>query len=105
LDALGKADEELRSSPYTQWLAENNPTFAKDVENVFKTHEMVHCTEYELKTIGNVITTVNYSVMPLVGGSSGGVVIVLEDLSREKRIMNTLGRYSYLQHYRHVLTL
>jgi hypothetical protein len=92
LEALGKTDDELRSTSYSLWLGENNPTFAKDVETVFKTHEMIHCTEYDLKTQSNTITTVNYSVMPLVGGSSGGVVLVLEDLSREKRIMNTLGR-------------
>ncbi|KAG5455718.1 MAG: nucleotide cyclase [Olpidium bornovanus] len=93
VDAIGvESEETIYSLPLDQWIGERNQLLLNDVLKVFKYQQPVYSAEYEL--IGpNQSTIVNYNIVPLLDNSTGGVVIVLEDISAEKRAMMTLGRY------------
>ncbi|RKP17717.1 hypothetical protein ROZALSC1DRAFT_30510, partial [Rozella allomycis CSF55] len=91
IDALGEKEEDFKSLPVDSWLGKNNPLFLKDVRYVYKNNSSVSISDYELKSSLGSTKFVNYKILPLVGIT--GVVIVIEDVSEERRMMTTLGRY------------
>jgi hypothetical protein len=79
----------MKDNPADKWLEEKNPDLMKDIKAVYQSGEPIYVTDFEIKGVTSLI--VNYQVMPLLGSS--GVVVVLDDISSEKRAVMTLGRY------------
>jgi hypothetical protein len=86
----------MRATSADDWLAPDNLDLLQDLKKVFfKTTETAYSAEYQLKCrTGSNRTFVNYTIVPLVAeGKIRGVVMVLENISTEKRAMMTLGRF------------
>jgi adenylate cyclase len=88
-EAVGFDETFMKENTADKWL-ENNGDLLKDIRQVYKSKETVFVTEVEIKGSKSTVI-VNYQVMPLLGGN--GVVVVLDDISSEKRAVMTLGRY------------
>jgi adenylate cyclase len=89
-NALGIDESYMKEFPIEKWIGEENKDLLKDIKQVYQSGEAIYVTDFEIKgKASNVI--VNYQVMPLIGSS--GIVIVLDDISSEKRAVMTLGRY------------
>lgn len=94
MNAIGSTSEIMMDQPVNKWISPQNDSFLNDILQVYKTGKPIFATEYELKGQKNS-TFINYQVMPLIVGTlgSGGVVMVLDDISSEKKAVMTLGRY------------
>ncbi|KAI9208306.1 nucleotide cyclase [Polychytrium aggregatum] len=91
MNALGLNEATMMENPVTAWMTEENSALLKDILEVNSTRLQVYVSEYELK--GPKSTTyINYQIMPIIG-EKRGVVLILEDISSEKRAIMTLGRY------------
>lgn len=92
--ALGVPEKEMYAKPVKDWLGQANEEFFSDIEQVLAGGEPIYSAEYSLKEIfGSGAKYVNYQIMPLIGNETRGIVIILEDVSSEKRAIMTLGRY------------
>ncbi|KAJ3373471.1 hypothetical protein HDU91_000086 [Kappamyces sp. JEL0680] len=88
-EALGFDETYMKENSAEKWL-ENNQDLLKDIRQVYQSKETLFVTEVEIKGSKSTVI-VNYQVMPLIGAN--GVVLVLDDISSEKRAVMTLGRY------------
>ncbi|KAI8902572.1 hypothetical protein BC833DRAFT_342278 [Globomyces pollinis-pini] len=88
-NAIGYDEAFVRENPAEKWLA-SNTHLLKDIRQVYKDQQTIYVTDFEIKGKGSD-AIVNYQIMPLIGGA--GVVLVLDDISSEKRAVQTLGRY------------
>ncbi|KAJ3261103.1 hypothetical protein HK103_006412 [Boothiomyces macroporosus] len=88
----GGVDEQfMKENSVEKWIGEEqNKDLLKDIRQVYKNWESIYVTDFEIKGVNSSVI-VNYQVMPLIG--SHGVVVVLDDISSEKRAVMTLGRY------------
>ncbi|KAJ3118978.1 hypothetical protein HDU96_005215 [Phlyctochytrium bullatum] len=99
--------DEMSTSHYESWLGPENATFVSDIDRAYNTPGgTIIAQDYEL-TLSGKKRNVNYTIVQMttdltLGESSAkgsgtspsrGVVIVLEDISSEKRALMTLGRY------------
>ncbi|KAJ3209007.1 hypothetical protein HDU67_006422 [Dinochytrium kinnereticum] len=105
--------DEMKTTHYEKWLGIENATFISDIDRAYNTPGgTIIAQDYELCLDGKV-RNVNYTIVQMttelaIGASenitgkslkdtatyeSTGVVIVLEDISSEKRALMTLGRY------------
>ncbi|KAJ3344062.1 hypothetical protein HDU93_003225 [Gonapodya sp. JEL0774] len=91
MEALGVSEQFMRDQTIDQWLADTNPHLLKDIKQVYKSDQPTYTSEYELKG-PNKSTFVSYQIMPLQSGGKG-LVLVFENISSEKRAIQTLGRY------------
>lgn len=93
MNAIGTTTEAMTDTPVNKWIGAENQHFLKDILQVFKSGKPIFASEYELK--GVKTTFLNYQIMPLITGrsNSNGVVMVLDDISSEKKAVMTLGRY------------
>lgn len=89
-DALGVDPSFMKDNTADKWIGDQNSDLLKDIRKVYHTQEAVFVTDFEIKGKSSALI-VNYQVMPLIGGH--GVVLVLDDISSEKRAVMTLGRY------------
>ena len=89
-EALGIDHTFMKVNPVEKWLGPNNCEFIRDINQVFKTREAIYVSDYEAKG-KNCTLIINYQIMPLIG--TNGLVLVLDDISSEKRAVMTLGRY------------
>lgn len=95
-NALGVSLEVMQQKSVDEWIGSVNATLLHDIEQVMKTGDSIYIAEYSLQLAdgtGKSPKFVNYQIMPLVGDGIKGVVIVMEDISSEKRAIQTLGRY------------
>ncbi|KAJ3256448.1 hypothetical protein HDU77_003133 [Chytriomyces hyalinus] len=116
MDLDDSAVEALKKQHFEVWLGAENATLLSDIKRAFSGNSdssTIFAQDYEL-SINNKIKNVNYTIVQMaegstnnndtsgVGGNGGGggitglshgVVIVLEDISSEKRALMTLGRY------------
>ncbi|TPX70559.1 hypothetical protein SpCBS45565_g01698 [Spizellomyces sp. 'palustris'] len=92
LNALGVTEEFVTGAPVAKWIGEKeNYHLLNDVLSVYQQGTPVYSAEYELRGPKGS-TFINYQIMPLLGEQKG-VVMVLDDISAEKRAVMTLGRY------------
>ena len=89
-DALGVDPSFMKENTADKWIGDQNSDLLKDIRQVYHTQEAVFVTDFEIKGKTSTLI-VNYQIMPLIGGN--GVVLVLDDISSEKRAVMTLGRY------------
>lgn len=88
-EALGVDPAYMKEHSAEKWLSDQIDLL-KDIRQVYHSQEAVFVTDFEIKGKNSTLI-VNYQVMPLIGGN--GVVLVLDDISSEKRAVMTLGRY------------
>ncbi|KND03467.1 uncharacterized protein SPPG_00950 [Spizellomyces punctatus DAOM BR117] len=92
LNALGVTEEFVTGAPVAKWIGEKeNYHLLNDILSVYQQGTPVYSAEYELRGPKGS-TFINYQIMPLLGEQKG-VVMVLDDISAEKRAVMTLGRY------------
>ncbi len=84
----------MRAEPYSSWFADGNEGFVQDVTRVYEDPKPVFAAEYDFR-MGDRTVSANYSVVPLLNFEhvQTGVVVVLDDITQEKRVKATLGRY------------
>ncbi len=92
---LGVDDEMLLKQPYTQWFDGENADLIEDIRRVLAADSKpVYVADYELKHHGKTIS-LNYNIVPLLDFEEAqkGAVLVLENISQQKRVMGTLARH------------
>ena len=91
---LGLAEETLKRSPYKEWFAGSNQTLIENIERVYHDPKAIYVADDDVK-VGDRTISFNYNIVPLrdFEGKQDGVVVVLEDITHQKRVMSTLGRY------------
>ena len=84
----------MREEPYSSWFGDGNEGFVEDVARVYEDPKPVFAAEYDFR-MGDRTVSANYSVVPLLNFEhvQTGVVVVLDDITQEKRVKATLGRY------------
>ena len=90
MEALGVDEETAKSTPIDDWIGENNELL-QNIIQVYETGEPIYANDYIIQGKNAVSSHVNYQIMPLIGNS--GIVMVVDDVSSEKRAVMTLGRY------------
>jgi adenylate cyclase len=91
---FGLDEATMRRLPIGEWFDGVNAEFVRSVERVYREPVPVYVTDATLKSAGRPIS-VSYHVVPLLDfqQEQKGVVIVLEDITREKRILTTLSQH------------
>jgi hypothetical protein len=102
----------MKATPYDYWLGRDNPTFVSDIQKVYRGDAILFGQNYDL-TLRNQKFSINYTVARMtqtILNEAGdlveefaGVVVVLEDISKEKRVMATLGRYMNAENVQRVV--
>jgi hypothetical protein len=95
--ALGVTEKDMYGKPVKDWMGLANEEFYNDIQKVLTQTDTdpIYCAEYSLKGNGGETGSkiVNYQIMPLLGNDTRGIVIIMEDVSSEKRAIMTLGQY------------
>jgi len=86
--------EVLQQRDIRDLLGPANGQFLHVVAQVYGTHREVVLTDVDL-VLDNKIASLNFRCLPLLDAKDAyqGLVLVFEDISREKRVKNTLVRY------------
>jgi adenylate cyclase len=71
-----------------------NPDFIRTIDQVYATHREIVAADVDLVLAGKTVS-LNFRCLPLVDAKDAyqGLVLGFEDISREKRVKNTLVRY------------
>eukprot|EP01112_Ceratiomyxa_fruticulosa_P020888 TRINITY_DN7240_c0_g2_i1.p1 TRINITY_DN7240_c0_g2~~TRINITY_DN7240_c0_g2_i1.p1 ORF type:complete len:1058 (+),score=261.81 TRINITY_DN7240_c0_g2_i1:302-3475(+) len=100
-NVFGMDEKVLRSDSYQVWLGSQNKKFADHISQVYTDPtKPAEQNDYEF-IHGESVVHINYAVLPLimsdVKGSNSrsiqGVVIIIEDVTSQKRMRSTLNRY------------
>ncbi|MCA9072701.1 MAG: GAF domain-containing protein, partial [Planctomycetaceae bacterium] len=91
---LGIDETRMTQSCYKQWFGESNSTLIENIERVYHDPKAIYVADDDLQA-GDRIISFNYNIVPLLDfeGKQDGVVVVMEDITDQKRVMTTLGRY------------
>ena len=92
---LGVEEEAMLKQPYTQWFGGANPELVEDIHRVLgPDSKPIYVADYELAHNDKTIS-LNYNIVPLLGFEKAhkGAVLVLENISQQKRVMGTLSRH------------
>ena len=86
--------EDLVGRPIDEVFGEDNTWLAERIRRVDETHEAASLMDAELVAAGEKVSA-NVSVLPLVNDEdeSLGVLVMIEDITNEKRVKSTLSRY------------
>lgn len=92
---LGLDEEKLSGRNIEEVFPENNLWVARAVEKVMETGEQDISMDAELSVPGGRIISVNVAAVPLLDIKNDfiGSMLVIEDISAEKRLKGTLARY------------
>ena len=91
---LGLDQEAMTKTSFQEWFADCNQTLIENIERVYQEPKAIFVADDEL-TAGDKVISFNYNIVPLLdfAGKQDGVVVVMEDISHQKRVVTTLGRY------------
>ncbi len=92
---LGVSEETMNSLPYTKWFEGGNAEFVEDICRVLLPgSKPIYIADYELQHANETIS-LNYNIVPMLDfeESRKGAVLVLENISHQKRVMGTLARH------------
>ena len=94
LELFSQTSEQFLETNLRDHLGSRNPRILGHIERVYSTRRQVMDDDVELEFEGSRFS-VNLNILPLIDqrNNQGGLVIVLEDISQEKRVRNTLTRY------------
>jgi adenylate cyclase len=85
---------DVLESPAEDFFVDGNAWIMEKIERVAETHEIEVTMDAEM-VVDDEPVSVNFSVLPLVSGDDKklGTMIMIEDISSEKRIKSTMSRY------------
>jgi adenylate cyclase len=92
---LGVNEHQLVETSYESWFAGANAEFVADIRRVLEPDSKpIYVADYELRHDDKTIS-LNYNIVPLLdfGEAQKGAVLVLENISQQKRVMGTLTRH------------
>lgn len=91
---LGLEESILRDRCYKEWFQGKNQRLIENIERVFHDPKAIYIADDDLLVRERTISF-NYNIVPLrdFEGKQDGVVVVMEDITHQKRVMTTLGRY------------
>ena len=95
LEILKQAQEEILGASVQDLFRKDNEWIYNNIEEVKKTGEQVDVLDTELHLTDGTKASVNMSAMPLIDVSNEtiGIMVVLDDISSEKRMRTTMSRY------------
>ncbi|KAI9220741.1 hypothetical protein BC828DRAFT_405543 [Blastocladiella britannica] len=89
---LGTSRDAMESKPIGAWIGDQNSMMLADINSVLATGQSVYSADYELHgSRAGETKVVNYNIVKHIGGQ--GVVVIIEDISNERRALSTLSRY------------
>ncbi len=91
---LGLPDETISGTCYREWFDGCNQTLIENISRVYSEPKAIYIADDDLK-VGDRTISFNYNIVPLrdFAGKQDGVVVVMEDITHQKRVITTLGRY------------
>jgi len=95
LEILKQAQQEIIGVSVQDLFRKDNEWIYNNIEEVKKTGEQVDVLDTELHLTDGTKASVNMSAMPLIDVSNEtiGIMVVLDDISSEKRMRTTMSRY------------
>ena len=91
LEALGVDEQTAKGSPIENWIGDNNELL-QNIMQVYDTGDPIYANDRVIQGRNpGTSHIINYQIMPLIGNN--GIVLVVDDISSEKRAVMTLGRY------------
>ena len=94
---LGVDETGLTGSDARPFVARTNPVLVEEVDAVLGGGESKLLLDYDLAVADGGVRAVNLSIVPLEGDSTNpipaGVLVVIEDLSSEKRLQGAMRRF------------
>jgi adenylate cyclase len=90
IDHLGLTRETMEDTSIDQWLGGDNYMLLQDIKSVLDKGVSTYSSDYELKGKDST-KIINYSIVRHIGGD--GVVVIIDDISNERRALSTLSRY------------
>lgn len=92
---MGIDQDQMRNLPYPEWFGDRNAELVSLFQKVYQTSQPGYLGDYEIVSEDGQRASANCTVVPLLDfqNNHNGVVAILEDLTREKRIASALGRY------------
>ena len=87
-------ENEIINKPVNDFLTEENAWLSKRIEKLAETQEVDLILETEM-TFSDVMLSVNITLLPLksASGDKLGSMIMVEDISKEKRMQATMSKY------------
>ena len=87
--------DEIIKSDIRDLLCVGNEYLIRNIDHVYSTHRSVVDYDVDINFLGGKKSSVNLNVLPLINhkGDHEGVILVFEDITREKRVKSTLVRY------------
>ncbi len=91
---LGLTAEAMSGTCYSDWFEGCNQTLIENIARVYHEPKAIYVADDDLQ-VGDRTISFNYNIVPLrdFAGKQDGVVVVMEDITHQKRVMTTLGRY------------
>jgi len=92
---LEKPDEDIVKHDVRDVLGDDNENFISMLQNVYQSDKSLIELDQELHKPSGHSNSVNVNVLPLIDSEEGkqGLVVVLEDITQEKRVKGALSRY------------
>jgi PAS domain S-box-containing protein len=91
---LGANQHLLQGADARTWLARTNPALLAEVEQVRESGAPKTLLEAELRTTTGQVVSANVSIVPLrEGGASGGLLVIIDDITTGKRMQAAMRRF------------
>ncbi len=89
------SSEKLSNQHYVDFFQEANQTIIKAIEKAMKFGKMVQLFDVEYLTAEKKVSNINLNVKSLINvkGDNIGLIMVVEDITKEKRMKSTLSQY------------
>jgi adenylate cyclase len=87
--------EEILKRDIREFLCVGNEYLIRHIDQVYTTHRAVAEYDVDMNFLGSRKSSLNLNFLPLVShkGEYQGLILIFEDISREKRVKSTLIRY------------
>ena len=96
LRLFGWQEEEITDKPVSELLPEEeNAWILESLNKVRESGEVDIAVDTEVKVTSGDLASINLTVVPLIGidGDSIGNMLIIEDITSEKRVKSTMARY------------
>jgi adenylate cyclase len=91
-DILEVSLEQLEGADVRAWLQGSNPQILAEIDAVAQSGRSRSLLDADVRTASGETISANLSIVPLVG-EQGGLVILVEDISEEKRMESAMRRF------------
>ncbi len=95
LTILETEQDNLMNQPINQWLSGDNEWLAEELVAVRKEAAPRTFLDVDVANFNTTVKALNLSVIPLIGeeGEDNGILMLLEDITGEKRLRGTMSRF------------